>query len=167
MTHHGGELREKLVDYVQDAHAMEQNSLMLMKSMLTHTDDPQMREMLEHHVEETQQHESRLRSRLDALGESTSKSREGGALLGSMFKGVLDQMRSEKPSKDARDGYLTEQLEIASYELLQRLAERAGDAATAEVARLNLRDERAMAEKISSSWDKVIDLTLQEEGLHV
>jgi ferritin-like metal-binding protein YciE len=49
--------------------------------------------------------------------------------------------------------------------LLQRLADRAGDTQTADVARLNLRDERAMAEKIASSWDKVIDLTLQQEGI--
>jgi ferritin-like metal-binding protein YciE len=167
VTHHGGRLQERLVDYLQDAHVMERNSLLMLKSMLSHTQDPETRQMLEHHVEETEQHESRLRSRLEALGEGTSKSREGGALLGSMFKGVLDQVRSEKPSKDARDGYLTEQLEIASYELLQRLAHRAGDNKTAEIARLNLKDERAMAEKIASSWDKVIDLTLEEAGLHV
>jgi ferritin-like metal-binding protein YciE len=166
MTHHAGELRERLVDYVQDALAMEQNSLMMLKSMLSHTHDPELRELLEHHVSETQRHEERLRSRLEGLGESTSKTKQSGALVGSMFKGVLDQVRSEKPSKDARDGYPTEQLEIASYELLQRLAERAGDGETAELARLNLRDEKAMADKISQSWDKVIDLTLKEEGLH-
>lgn len=155
-------LRERVVDYVQDAHAMEQNSLMMLKSMLAHTDDPELREVLEHHAQETEEHEARLRNRLEALGAGTSKTRQGSALLGSMFKGVLDQVRSEKPSKDARDGYLTEQLEIASYELLQRLADRAGDAQTAEIARLNLKDEKAMADKIASSWDKVIDLTLRE-----
>jgi ferritin-like metal-binding protein YciE len=165
MAEPAAQLKEKLVDYVQDAHAMERNSLMMLKSMLSHTDDPGMRHLLEHHVEETEQHAARLRSRLEVMGEGTSKTREGGALLGSMFKGVLDQVRSDKPSKDARDGYLTEQLEIASYELLHRLADRAGDRETAEIARLNLEDERSMAQKISGSWDKVIDLTLEQEGI--
>jgi ferritin-like metal-binding protein YciE len=158
------DLKERLVDYVQDAHAMERNSLMLLKSMLAHTEDAGLRQILEHHVEETERHEARLRERLQAMGAGTSKIREGTALLGSMFKGVLDQVRSEKPSKDARDGYLTEQLEIASYELLQRLADRAGDAETARLARENLEDEKGMAEKISASWDKVIDLTLSQAG---
>jgi ferritin-like metal-binding protein YciE len=160
-------LRDKVVNYVQDAAAMEQSSLMMLKSMLSHTEDAELRQLFEHHIAETEQHGARIRSRLQALGESTSKSRQGNALLGSMFKGVLDQVRSEKPSKDARDGYLTEQLEIASYELLTRLADRAGDTQTADIARLNLDDERAMAEKISASWDKVLDLTLQQEGLDV
>jgi ferritin-like metal-binding protein YciE len=80
-----------------------------------------------------------------------------------MFRGVLDQVRTDKPSKDARDGYLNEQLEIASYELLMRLAERAGDQETVEIARTNRADEKAMADKIASSWDKVIDLTLAEK----
>jgi ferritin-like metal-binding protein YciE len=165
MSQHNRELREKLVGYVQDALAMERNSLMMLQSMLSHTRDLELREAFQHHVEETKQHEERIRSRLDELGEGTSTGKQGGALLGSMFKGFLDQVRAEKPSKDARDGYLTEQLEIASYELLQRLADRAGDSGTAEVARLNLRDEKAMADKISKSWDKVIDLTLEEQGI--
>lgn len=166
MTHHSEELRDKLIGYVQDALAMERNSLMMLQSMLSHTQDPELREVFEHHVAETKRHEERIRSRLDELGAGTSTTKQGGALLGSMFKGILDQVRTEKPSKDARDGYLTEQLEIASYELLQRLADRAGDAGTAEVARLNLRDEKSMAERISKSWDKVIDLTLEEQGIH-
>ncbi|MDQ4142524.1 MAG: ferritin-like domain-containing protein [Actinomycetota bacterium] len=160
-----GELREKLVEYVQDAHAMEKNSLTMMNSMLRTTTDPEMRELLEHHVQETEQHQARLRERLDALGEGTSTVRDTGALLGSVFKGLLDQLRAEKPSKNARDGYVTEHLEIAAYELLERLAARAGDEATAEVARLNLQDEKAMADKLANTWDKVIDLTLQEEGI--
>ncbi len=166
MTPHTGALRDKLVDYLQDAAAMEQNSLMMLRSMLTHTDDPELREVFEHHAKETERHEQRLRARLDAMGEGTSKARQGGALLGSLFKGVFDQVRSEKPSKDARDGYLTEQLEIASYELLQRLADRAGDTETAEVARLNLQDEKAVADKISKMWDQVIDLTLEQQDVH-
>jgi hypothetical protein len=60
--------------------------------------------MLEHHVEEMEQHGLRLQERLQAMGEGTSKTRVGTALLGLMFKGLIDQVRSDKPSKDARDG---------------------------------------------------------------
>ena len=156
-------VQETLKDYVEDAHAMEENSLQMLNSMLLHTDDPEMREILEHHVEETKQHRSRLKAKLDKHGEGTSASKRGGALVSAMFKGVVDQVRSEKPSKDARDGYLNEQLEIASYELLMRLAQRAGDQETVEIAQANLADEKSMADKISSNWDKAIDLTLAEK----
>jgi ferritin-like metal-binding protein YciE len=159
----GDKVREALKDYIEDAHAMEENSLQMLNSMLMHTKDPEMREILEHHVEETKQHKNRLKGKLESSGEGTSATKRGGALVSAMFKGVVDQVRTEKPSKDARDGYLNEQLEIASYELLSRLAERAGDYETVEIATANLADEKLMADKIASNWDKVIDLTLAEK----
>src|SRR5215207_7474077 len=57
-------LKEKLADYVEDAHAMEQNDLKMIDSMISTTDDPQMKEMLEDHKRETEEHERRLRARL-------------------------------------------------------------------------------------------------------
>jgi len=45
-----------------------------------------------------------------------------------------------------------------------RLADRAGDPETVEIAKTNLADEEAMAEKIANNWDKVIDLTLAEKA---
>jgi len=62
--------------------------------------------------------------------------------------------------KNARDGFVTEHVEIAAYELPERFAQRAGDAATARIAREIRRDEEEMAR-----WDKFIDLTMQEAGL--
>jgi ferritin-like metal-binding protein YciE len=158
-------LQQKLVDYVQDAHAMEQTVSTMLDSMISTTNDPEITKMLKHHKQQTQEHERRLRERLDALGAGTSTTKAVGGLGAALFKGVGDVARTDKPAKNARDGYMTEHMEIAAYELLERLAKRAGDEETAEVARKNRSDEEAMAKKIESNWDRFLDLTLATPGL--
>jgi ferritin-like metal-binding protein YciE len=158
-------LREKLVDYVQDAQAMERNVLRVLDSMISTTDDREVQQMLEHHKQETEEHERRLRERLEALGADTSTTKEVGAVGAVLLKGVGDVARSDKPGKNARDGFVTEHMEIASYQLLERLAQRAGDQQTAEVARLNRADEEEMARTIDANWDRFLELTLAEAGM--
>jgi len=157
--------QQKLVDYVEDAHAMEQNVSKMLSSMISTTDDPEIGEVLRHHKEETEEHERRLRERLDAMGAGTSTTKEVGAVGSALLKGVGDVARTDKPGKNARDGFMSEHMEIAAYELLERLAKKAGDTETAEVARQNRADEEAMAQKIDSNWDKFLDLTLAEAGI--
>ncbi len=155
-------LQEKLVDYVQDAHAMEKNVEAMLRSMISASDDPEMRQRLEEHLEETKEHQARLEERLDALDAGESVRKQTQAVAPAILKGVVDQVQGDKAGKNARDAYVTEHLEIAAYELLERLADRAGDSVTAEVARLNLSDEHRMSEFIESRWDDVIELTLAE-----
>jgi ferritin-like metal-binding protein YciE len=82
-------LQEKLVEYIEDAHAMEQSVSRSLDSMISTTDDPEIADMLRHHKEETEEHERRLRERLDALDEccvvvgmGSSSTREGQNLHG-------------------------------------------------------------------------------------
>ena len=79
-------------------------------------------------------------------------------------KGFGDQVRTDKPGKNARDGYVTEHTEIAAYELLERLALRAGDQETARVVREICKDEEEMARWIAARWEKFVDLTLADAG---
>jgi ferritin-like metal-binding protein YciE len=160
-------LQQKLADYVEDAHAMEQNDLKMIDSMISTTDDPQMKEMLEDHKRETKEHERRLRARLDALGRGTSARKQAQAVGAALLKGVGDVARGDKAGKNARDGYTAEHMEIAAYQLLERLAKKAGDTETAEVARQNRSDEEQMARRIDQSWDRTLELTLEENGIRV
>jgi ferritin-like metal-binding protein YciE len=162
-----GDLQEKLLDYIEDAHAMEQNVLQMLDSMIATTQDDEIVQELEHHKMETERHEQLLRERLQALGRDTSTRKDTQSIAAALTKGVADQVRGDKAGKNARDGFVTEHMEIASYELLERLARRAGDEETAEVARRNRADEEAMAQKIAANWDKFVELTLAEEGITV
>jgi ferritin-like metal-binding protein YciE len=159
------DLREKLIDYLQDSHAMEQNVLRMLDSMIATTNDQETLARLKQHRGETERHEQLLLDRLQALGSGPSTVAEATAVLGAMLKGVGDQVRHDKPGKNARDAYVTEHFEIAAYELLERLANRAGDLETAQVARTIRLDEVAMAQWITERWDKFVDLTLAEAGL--
>ena len=161
-------LQQKLVDYIEDTQALEQNVSRMLDSMISTTEDPEIEEMLRHHKEETERQEQRLRERLDALGAGTSTRKEAQTIAAALMKGAADQVRGDQAGKNARDAYTTEHMEeIAAYQLLERLAERAGDTETAEVARQNRAEEEEMARKINTSWDKFLDLTLAENDIRV
>jgi ferritin-like metal-binding protein YciE len=155
-------LRRKLVEYVQNVHAMEQNVLLMLDSIILTTEDSDLTAMFREHKEETRRQERRLNERLKALGglDLTSTGKDVVAIVTAQAKGVADLWRTDKAVRNARDAYVTEHLEIAAYEVLERLAVRAGDPETAEVARTNRAEEETMAKKVASNWDSFLDLTL-------
>ena len=158
-------LEDQLVKHIDEAYAMEQNVLRMLDGMISTTEDPEIRRELEQHKRETQQHAERMRARLDAHGAQPSLVREAGGIMGALMKGVVDMARGEKPGRNARDGFATEHMEIASYELLERIAQRAGDEETAAAARQNRADEEQMAAKIAANWDRFADLSLEDAGV--
>jgi ferritin-like metal-binding protein YciE len=159
-----GSLHDQLVKHIDEAIGMEENVSRMLDGMIQTTDDPAVVDLLEKHKAETGQHSQRLRGRLEAHGASPSLVREATGILGALAKLPLDMVRGEKAGRNARDGYATEHVEIAAYQLLERVATRAGDEETAEVARLNRADEEAMAKKLDEHWDHFADLSLREEG---
>jgi ferritin-like metal-binding protein YciE len=160
-------LEAQLVKHIDEAVAMEENVKRMLDGMIQTTDDPQVLDLLEHHKLETEQHSRRLRQRLEAHGATPSMVREATGILGALAKLPLDLVRGEKAGRNARDGYATEHMEIAAYQLLERVARRAGDEETAEVARQNRADEEAMARKLDEHWDTFAELSLREEGVAV
>jgi ferritin-like metal-binding protein YciE len=158
-------LEEKLVEYIDDAYAMEQNVLRMLDGMIGTTEDPQMKRALERHKKQTEKQAERLEGCLSEHGATPSAVKEAGGVMAALMKSVVDMARGDKAGRNARDGFATEHMEIASYQMLERVAKKAGDTRTAAVARQNREEEEAMARSIDSKWNKIVEQSLKEEGV--
>jgi ferritin-like metal-binding protein YciE len=160
-------IEQKLVDDTQDMHALERNVKRMLESMITTQKNDAILQDLRHHLEETDDHISLVEGRLKAHGETRSARKDIQALGGALAKTVVDVVRGDKEGKNLRDAYVTEHAEIAGYQLLERLADRAGDEATAQVARNIRAQEVAMADRLDKHWELVIDQTLTDNDIEV
>lgn len=154
------QFEDQLVKHIDEALAMEQSVLRMLDSVIYGLDDADAKDAFRHHKLDTERHIDRLQERLEAHGKTGSLVREAGGILAAMMKSVLDLTRGEKAARGARDAYATEHLEIAAYQLLERVAQRAGDEQSAEVARANRADEERMAAWINDNWDRFVDVSL-------
>jgi ferritin-like metal-binding protein YciE len=161
------ELKAQLIKHIDEAHAMEQNVLRMLDGMIQTTDDPQIIDALEHHKMQTQGHADRMYARLEAHDAQPSTVRQAAGIMQALAKMPLDMVRGDKAGRNARDGFATEHLEIASYELLKRVARRAGDEETATACDDIIAEEQAFAATIAEHWDRFVELSLQEEGITV
>jgi ferritin-like metal-binding protein YciE len=87
--------------------------------------------------------------------------------LGALNWGTFFQSHPDTPGKLAAFAFAFEHLEIGGYELLRRVATKAGDEETAQLAASIADQERAAAEKIAGTWDRALDASLREVGVAV
>jgi ferritin-like metal-binding protein YciE len=73
--------------------------------------------------------------------------------------------QTDTPAKLAAFAYAFEHLEVAAYELLKRIAARAGDEEAVSMANEILFDERAAAARVQSLFDDALEASLQEAGV--
>jgi ferritin-like metal-binding protein YciE len=85
--------------------------------------------------------------------------------LGALNLGTFFGAQVDAPVKLAAFAYAFEHLEVASYELLGRLAARAGDEDTVSASQAILLEERAAAARIHSQFDRALDASLEEAGV--
>jgi ferritin-like metal-binding protein YciE len=160
------EYREQLVESIEDAHALEQHVAKQLDVLIDTTEDPELREAYLRHKEQTETHERLLRERLeDAYRRSPDPIKDVESIFVAMSKGLIHKLRPPDPARNARDAYVAEQMEIATYEILERMARRAGDWTTAEVARRNRADEQGMADAIAARWTRVVELSVRRDAV--
>jgi ferritin-like metal-binding protein YciE len=160
-----GEFDDQLANYLVDAHSIEQQAAQLLKKGPALVDDPRLAAFFEAHLAETERHAERIEELLRARDAKPSRFQDIAMRGQAVNIGAFFAAQPDTTAKLAGFAFAFEHLEIATYELLRRTAERAGDAATTEAADAILVDERAAAERIAGLWDTAIETGLAEQGI--
>jgi ferritin-like metal-binding protein YciE len=84
---------------------------------------------------------------------------------GALSWATFFETHPDTAGKLAAFAYAFEHLEIAAYEELKRVAQRAADTETVRVADEILAQERAAAEKLAASFDRAAEAALREVGV--
>lgn len=159
------DLDEHLTKYLADAHAIEKQAEKLLSKGPELAGDPEVARAYESHLSETHGHLAKVQERLEARGGSASKLKDLAMKAGALNWGAFFAAQPDTPAKLAAFAYAFEHLEIASYELLRRVATRAGDEATVQAADSILAEERAAADKLRSLFPQALEASLREQSL--
>ena len=155
-------LDEQLVKYLADAHSIEEQALQQLRGAPDAARDPELAEIFRRHLVETEGHERAISERLDAYGERSSTFKDLLLRVGGAGFLLFARAQPDTPGKLVAHAYSYEHLELASYELLIRVAERAGDTETVEVAQRIRDEERAMGERLAACFDRAVEASLAE-----
>lgn len=141
------EPKDNLMNWLRDAHAMEQQAETMLSSQSSRLEHyPTLKARIDQHITETQGQQERLENCIRRLNGSPSSIKDMGGKLMAFAQGVSGMAMSDEVVKGAMSGYVFEHMEIASYTILIAAAKAAGDAETQQVCEQNLREEQAMAD---------------------
>jgi ferritin-like metal-binding protein YciE len=170
-----GHSEQKIVQYLNEAHALESGLVQVLRSQIAMTPDGSYRSGLEKHLRETESHADRVKARQSELASAGNPFVAGIAFMEdvaaqtmALWKTPLDLMRGatveEKVLENAKDACAAEALEIATYTALEHLARAAGDEATADLARSIRADEERMLERVTRELPKLARAVAGDTG---
>jgi ferritin-like metal-binding protein YciE len=151
-----------LVKYLRDAHALEAQAQQLLEVGPQIAGFDSLAEVFAEHLEQTREHQQLIDERLAAHDARPSRFQAGAMRAGALNLSSFFKAQPDTPVKLAGFAYAFEALEVGAYELLTRVAQRAGDEQTAGVAQRILADERFAAERVAATWDAAVAAGLAE-----
>lgn len=159
------DLSKQLDSYLADAHAIEEQAAKLLEKAPRLAGAAELASAFEEHREQTGRHAELVEGRLEARGSSPSAIKDAALRLGALNLNMFLKAQTDTPAKLAAFAYAFEHLEVAAYELLKRVAARAGDEETISMADEILFDERAAAARVHSLFGQALEASLQEAGV--
>src|SRR3954467_11901656 len=155
---------EQITKYLTDAHSIEEQALVQMERAPGMAGDAELAQIFREHLAETRGHEQAVRAELTRRGAEPSTVKDVAGKLGGWGMVLFARLNPDTPGKLAVHAYSYEHLELAAYELLRRMAERAGDEPVRAMAEQIAGQERAMADRIAENWDQAVAASLADKG---
>ncbi|KWV78784.1 hypothetical protein PFLL34_04019 [Pseudomonas fluorescens] len=154
--------QENLLDWLRDAHAMEQQAEKMLKAQSERLENyPQLKALIDEHIEETLGQQQLIDECLTRLGGSASTLKDVGGKLMAFGQAVGGSLMSDEVIKGAMAGYVFENMEVASYTVLIAAAKAAGDAETQAACEKILPQEVAMAQWLLEHLPELTQAFLQ------
>jgi ferritin-like metal-binding protein YciE len=150
--------------YLADAHALEQQSITLLERAPDLVEDAHLASVFADHLAESRDQSERIQQRLTELGGDSSSVKDAALRLGALNWSAFFQAHPDTPGKLAAFAYAVEHLEIGGYLQLERVARRAGDDETAQLAADLLSQEREAAQRIAGGFDAAAEASLEAVG---
>ncbi|HYZ78747.1 MAG TPA: DUF892 family protein [Gaiellaceae bacterium] len=158
------EIHEQLTKYLTDAHSIEEQALAQLRTAPELAGDPELAAGYREHLKETEGHERTMRELLEARGAKPSLTKDVVMTVGGKGFLLFARLQPDTPGKLHAHAFSYEALELSSYELLRRVAERADEPEVAEAAERIGGDERRMIERLEGGFDRAVEASLREVG---
>src|SRR3954447_1478435 len=155
-------IQEQIVKYLGDIHAIEEQALVQMKVAPKIAGDATLEAIFEKHIGETEDQKRRVEERLEELGGSPSKVKDLAGAASAPAFALFAKFQPDTPGKLTAHAYSYEHMELAAYELLSRVAQRAHDDQTVQLAKDIGAQEGEMANRLSEKWDVVVNASLRD-----
>ena len=155
-------IEEQLTKHLTDVHSIEEQALQQMRVAPRLAGDPELARAFREHLAETEDQERRVRARLTARGADPSKIKDLVARAGGVGMVLFARSQPDTPGKLTAHAYSYEHMELAAYELLALVAERAGDRETVDLAHAIRDEEAAMAERLEANFDRAVEASLRD-----
>ncbi len=168
------EVRDKVVEHLNEVLSVESAAIDRLESRIQECLLPEGKQQLQHHLEETREHQKRLRKIITDIGGSPSDAKAGLPTLRlptSMLakktltnvarsvtgEGDTNPMREEVELLRTKEDYGIEHMEILSYRLLTQLFQRLGMTSAIPLLSQSLQEEESMAKWIEQNAPMTFD----------
>ncbi len=158
------EARKHLIDWLRDAHAMEQQAVAMLERQVQRLESyPELSMRIREHVIESRRQADQIDACIHRLDGDTSAVKDTLGKLSANLGALLGSTAPDEVVKDVLANFAFEHFEIACYRSLIAAAEEVGDQQTASVCRDILREEEAMAAWLAENIAVVTRAFLERE----